>query len=163
MTFNLTTYSLQDLSRLHVLPSPLQRPLDFSAGLTSRPRWELEQLGSKNRWTNVQSLTGLGKTSGKLQSFQEKLQTIKEEAKLLVSEIGANETSEWMLDTSSLVNKFFLPFPFCLAPAFINETERKEHLKSKYVDVIRTLDTALLCRKRLSSKQFLVSGCFAAH
>ena len=143
MTFNLTTYSLQDLSRLHVLPSPLQRPLDFSAGLTSRPRWELEQLGSKNRWTNVQSLTGLGKTSGKLQSFQEKLQTIKEEAKLLVSEIGANETSEWMLDTSSLVNKFFLPFPFCLAPAFINETERKEHLKSKYVDVIRTLDTAL--------------------
>merc|ERR1711981_1143544 len=42
----------KDASRLHLIPSPLKRPLELMNDLKSQPVWELSELQSKNRWTN---------------------------------------------------------------------------------------------------------------
>jgi len=91
----------KDASRLHLIPSPLKRPLELMKELKSQPVWELSELQSQNRWTNAQSMTGLGQTSDKLRNIADKLKIIKEEAQEIVKDIGEADT--WIEDKSNVV------------------------------------------------------------
>eukprot|EP00090_Calanus_glacialis_P034684 TRINITY_DN5853_c0_g1_i1.p1 TRINITY_DN5853_c0_g1~~TRINITY_DN5853_c0_g1_i1.p1 ORF type:complete len:535 (-),score=128.27 TRINITY_DN5853_c0_g1_i1:119-1723(-) len=91
----------KDASRLHLIPSPMQRPLELMKDLKSQPVWELSELQSQNRWTNAQSLTGLGQTSDKLKNIAANLKAIKDEAQEIVKDINDGDT--WIEDKTSLV------------------------------------------------------------
>ena len=83
----MTSTDLQDASRLHLIPSAEQRPLNYRAGLKARPVWELAELRSQNRWTNVQSMTGLAQLSDKLNTIREHFNTILTEATELTKDL----------------------------------------------------------------------------
>ena len=53
--------SSKDASRLHLIPSQLQRPIMFKDDLKAQEVWPLSELQSQNRWTNAQSLTGMSR------------------------------------------------------------------------------------------------------
>jgi len=89
---------LKDASRLHLIPSPLQRPIELMKNLKAQPVWEMNELQSQNRWTNAQSLTGIGQSSDKLNNIEKNFKTIKEEAFTMVNDI--NEEDSWIEDKS---------------------------------------------------------------
>ena len=88
---------MKDASRLHLIPSPLKRPLELVKDLKSQPVWELAELQSQNRWTNAQSLTGLGQNSDKLRNIAENLEKIKEEAGEILKDISESDGA-WVED-----------------------------------------------------------------
>ena len=75
--------------------------LELLKDLKSQPVWELSELQSQNRWTNAQSLTGLGQTSDKLKNIAANYKAIKEEAQEIVNEINGGDT--WIEDSGNLV------------------------------------------------------------
>ena len=77
----------QDASRLHLIPSANQRPLNYQEGLKARPVWELSELRSENRWTNVQSITGLGQITDRLNKIKEDFNQILTEASDLAKDL----------------------------------------------------------------------------
>ena len=79
----------------------MQRPLELMKDLKSQPVWELSELQSQNRWTNAQSLTGLGQTSDKLKNIAANLKAIKDEAQEIVKDV--NDGDAWIEDKTSLV------------------------------------------------------------
>ena len=72
--------------------------------LRAKPVWELNDLQAKNRWTNAQSMTGLGQSSDKLKNIMSNINNIKEEAKELIEDIE-EENEGWLEDKTSLVSK----------------------------------------------------------
>ena len=72
--------------------------------LRAKPVWELRDLQAKNRWTNAQSMTGLGQSSDKLKNIMSNINNIKEEAKELIEDIE-EENEGWLEDKTSLVSK----------------------------------------------------------
>ena len=102
----------QDASRLHLIPSAEQRPLNYKAGLKARPVWELAELRSQNRWTNVQSMTGLSQLSDKLNSIMEHFTQILHEASDLTKDLDEFWTPVSLSKTQPLSNHYILPgFP----------------------------------------------------
>jgi len=93
----------KDASRLHLIPSPLKRPLELMKDLKSQPVWEMKELQSQNRWTNAQSLTGLGQTSDKLRNIAENMEKIKEEAGEILKDIGESD-STWIEDKVNVLD-----------------------------------------------------------
>ena len=77
----------QDASKLHLIPSAEQRPLNYKAGLKARPVWELAELRSQNRWTNVQSMTGLDQLTDRLNTIKEHFTQILSEASDLMKDL----------------------------------------------------------------------------
>ena len=69
--------------------------------LKAQPVWELSDLQSQNRWTNAQSLTGLGQISDKLRNIVANMNMIKDEALEVVKDV--TEEGAWIEDKSSLV------------------------------------------------------------
>ena len=96
----------QDASRLHLVPSALQRPLDHRPALKAQPVWEVSEVRPRNRWTNVQSITGIGLTSQSLNTFSENFNTILEEASNLTEELDESWTP--VSTFASLVSSFFV-------------------------------------------------------
>ena len=84
---SVSEYHEQDASRLHLIPSADQRPLNYQAGLKARPVWELSELRSQNRWTNVQSMTGLGQVTDSLDKIKEHFKQILTEATDLTKDL----------------------------------------------------------------------------
>ena len=95
---------LQDASRLHLIPSKHQRPTLYTRNLKSQPVWQLSELQSQNRWTNKQSITGLGQNSAKLKIFQDNFDKIKSELTALAAEDLLTDDEEWFKDTGSVVS-----------------------------------------------------------
>jgi aspartate beta-hydroxylase len=83
----------QDASRLHLVPSPLQRPVDPLPGLQARPLWDLAQLRAQNRWTSASALTGLGLAGAPLARLEEQAEELAREAAALAE--GAGKDPAW--------------------------------------------------------------------
>ena len=84
---DITSSSEQDASKLHLVPSAEQRPLNYKEGLKARPVWALGELRSQNRWTNVQSMTGLAQLSDRLNSIGQHFTQILTEASDLTKDL----------------------------------------------------------------------------
>ena len=101
----------QDASRLHLIPSANQRPLNYQEGLKTRPVWELSELRSENRWTNVQSITGLGQITDRLNKIKEDFNQILTEASDLAKDLDGFWTPVSSSKTSSsLLQIYFVRF-----------------------------------------------------
>ena len=85
--YHIMTSTDQDASKLHLIPSAEQRPLNYKEGLKARPAWELDELRSQNRWTNVQSMTGLAQQSDSLNTIREHFNQILTEASHLTKDL----------------------------------------------------------------------------
>jgi len=88
---------IKDASKLHLVPSRHQRPLLYKPDLRTQAVWPLAEIRALNRWTNKQSITGVGKSSDKLKYFQENIEKIKKESQQL-----ATDLDEWIKDTQTL-------------------------------------------------------------
>ena len=90
----------QTASLLHVIPSKFQRPVVPHPRLKARARWDLTELQSQNRWTNKQSITGLGLAGDQLKKFQENFDAIKAEA---IGMSDEDSLKEWLQGDFTMV------------------------------------------------------------
>jgi len=86
---------LKDASRLHLISSPKQRPVDFIPDLRSHPIWSMDQLKPANRWSSASSLTGLGLATTHLVKLEKQVEVVAKEAAALAEEVGL-ENSSWV-------------------------------------------------------------------
>ena len=86
----------QDASRLHLISSPKQRPIDFIPDLRSRPIWSMEDLKPASRWSSASSLTGLGLATTHLAKLEEQFQVVAKEATLLAERLDWRTAPGWM-------------------------------------------------------------------
>ena len=84
---DITSSTSQDSSKLHLIPSAEQRPLNYKEGLKARPVWELDELRSQNRWTNRASMTGLAQLSDRLNTISQHFTEILTEASHLTKDL----------------------------------------------------------------------------
>ena len=92
----------KDASRLHLIPSPLQRPYDHEAGLQARPVWDLASLKPQNRWSSKASMTGVGLAGTHLTALEEQMEVVAREAAVLAEEVG-KENSTWVRESVDMM------------------------------------------------------------